>query len=329
MLTQPTFLSGEYLSFNVICQRWHKRHPDQPQLTPGGMLNPSTGKAEAPIRAIFAQDNINGDIPDFIFIAGDTTKKNYLARLRHAARHGENIFWLFRKPVLSSNWRVQGQVRVANVFDLSHPDLHAQLKALGYILSCADDQWQLYGPDGAAFSKPRAIDFVLQVRAAGEEDEDGEIFSEGKRTRREVLVRNDQTLFAARVRLRYGGCVITGLPAAPKGQECWLEAAHIISDKTEDKNLRDNSVNNGLYLRRDLHRLFDLNLLMIDAAKGRIHLDREKLGKQVYDHYTSLDGLRCALWDAVPPATRRRLRSHNQRLLQGRDNPLLNITKMK
>lgn len=73
---------------------------------------------------------------------------------------------------------------------------------------------------------------------------------------RQIKERYGQTKFRSLLRQRYGDqCMISGLKLLDV-----IEAAHISPYRGVD----DNSPDNGLLLRADLHTLFDLNLLGIN-----------------------------------------------------------------
>jgi putative restriction endonuclease len=81
---------------------------------------------------------------------------------------------------------------------------------------------------------------------------------------RSVAVRRGQPQFRAQlIRLYNGRCCISGCDA-----EAALEAAHI----TPYKGDHTNTPQNGLLLRADLHTLFDLFELTIDASSHRVQL---------------------------------------------------------
>ncbi|MEV6417970.1 HNH endonuclease [Kribbella sp. NPDC051718] len=81
---------------------------------------------------------------------------------------------------------------------------------------------------------------------------------------RSIAVRRGQRQFRAElVRLYNGRCCISGCDAEPA-----LEAAHI----TPYKGDHTNTPQNGLLLRADLHTLFDLFELTVDASSHRIRL---------------------------------------------------------
>lgn len=98
-----------------------------------------------------------------------------------------------------------------------------------------------------------------------------------------VRVREGQGAFRRTLLAVYDGCAVTGtrLDAA-------LDAAHI----TSYKGLASHDVRNGLILRKDIHRLFDLNLLTMEDD-GTVRVAPE-VTEPVY---RELDGLSARLPD--------------------------------
>lgn len=91
----------------------------------------------------------------------------------------------------------------------------------------------------------------------------------------EIVRRRGQPKFRKDLIRAYGGkCAVTGCEI-----EAVLEAAHIIPYMDGDTN----HVVNGLLLRADVHTLFDLGVLKIDAT-GRIHIADALFGS-VYEKY--------------------------------------------
>jgi hypothetical protein len=77
---------------------------------------------------------------------------------------------------------------------------------------------------------------------------------------RDIETRDEQSGFRESVLLSFGGCcAISGLED-PRA----LEAAHLATFETA----RDNTVGNGVLLRRDLHALFDANQLGLAPPKN-------------------------------------------------------------
>ena len=92
------------------------------------------------------------------------------------------------------------------------------------------------------------------------DDEDGR-----RRVMREVAVRQGQAKFREGLLEAYDGrCAVTRCAA-----QAVLQAAHI----TPYRGTNTNSVQNGLLLRADLHNLFDLGLIQIDADSLEIVVD--------------------------------------------------------
>ncbi|WP_225616683.1 HNH endonuclease [Variovorax sp. 38R] len=96
-----------------------------------------------------------------------------------------------------------------------------------------------------------------------------------KKVLAEVVRRRGQPKFRKDLIKAYDGkCAVTGCEI-----EAVLEAAHIIPYMDGDTN----HVVNGLLLRADVHTLFDLGLLKIDAT-GRIHIADPLFGS-IYEPY--------------------------------------------
>ncbi|GAA4873469.1 HNH endonuclease [Serinicoccus chungangensis] len=70
-----------------------------------------------------------------------------------------------------------------------------------------------------------------------------------------IAIRQGQTAFRNALLEVYAGCAVTGTRFAPA-----LDAAHIYPYK----GVQSNEVRNGLILRKDIHRLFDLDLLALE-----------------------------------------------------------------
>ncbi len=82
-----------------------------------------------------------------------------------------------------------------------------------------------------------------------------------------IAARRGQAAFRSRLLEAYDGCcAISGCSIGPV-----LEAAHIVPYRGDHTN----AVTNGLLLRADLHTLFDLDLLRIDASSLAVELDIE------------------------------------------------------
>ena len=128
---------------------------------------------------------------------------------------------------------------------------------------------------------------VLAVSAAPDENPSSDARTGRERVLASITARRGQRAFRqALLRAYEGRCAVTGTDA-----EAVLEAAHI---RPYDGSAT-NRVANGLLLRADIHTLFDLDLLRIDAG-GRVTIDsvlREPA-------YRELDG--CTLRRPADPA---------------------------
>lgn len=79
-----------------------------------------------------------------------------------------------------------------------------------------------------------------------------------------IVRREGQPAFRRELLMEYGGaCSISGCTVA-----ALLEAAHIVPYRGEHTNL----ASNGLLLRADIHKLFDLHLLYIDPETRQVNL---------------------------------------------------------
>ena len=124
--------------------------------------------------------------------------------------------------------------------------------------------------------KEGGIDRFLQP-----EDGDDIVIEESDLSPREAIFqsvkrRRGQTKFRNSLRKRYRDtCVVTGCRIVDL-----LEAAHIRTMS----GLDDNSLENGLLLRADIHTLFDLNFLWIEPDTLRVCLDAS-IAKSEYADY--------------------------------------------
>ena len=100
-----------------------------------------------------------------------------------------------------------------------------------------------------------------------------------KKARRDVIERPGQLKFKSRLMVVYDGkCCISGCSV-----EQALDGAHI--DKYYGP--ASDHPQNGLLLRRDLHALFDADLLAIDPHSRKVHLSRDVLSSR---DYTAMNG---------------------------------------
>nr|WP_297387178.1 HNH endonuclease signature motif containing protein [uncultured Roseateles sp.] len=117
-----------------------------------------------------------------------------------------------------------------------------------------------------------------------------------------IVQREGQPAFRQTLLHAYGGaCAISGCAV-----EALLEAAHIVPYRGPHTNVAQN----GLLLRADLHKLFDLHLLSIDPVTRVVRLSEELKGSE----YACLDGiaLRRTSEPAMAPASEA-LRHHEER----------------
>lgn len=92
-----------------------------------------------------------------------------------------------------------------------------------------------------------------------------------------IALRQGQSAFRSRLLKAYDGrCAITGCEVVAT-----LEAAHILPYR----GTHTNAVNNGLLLRADIHTLFDLGLIWVDA-KSKVQVASSLLGSS----YEALKG---------------------------------------
>ena len=101
--------------------------------------------------------------------------------------------------------------------------------------------------------------------------------------RRTIVQRRGQPLFRAELIQAYDGrCAVTGCTAIEA-----LEAAHIVPYLGEQTNV----VGNGVLLRADIHTLFDLGLISIDARSMFVVIH----AKLMHTEYAELAGKRLSL----------------------------------
>ncbi|MEP3889016.1 MAG: HNH endonuclease [Hellea sp.] len=81
----------------------------------------------------------------------------------------------------------------------------------------------------------------------------------------EILTRPNQSEFRRDVIKRFKGrCALTGCRVLEA-----MEAAHIVPIAEDGSD----EAKNGILLRRDIHRLFDLDLILISPKNGNVKLD--------------------------------------------------------
>lgn len=121
----------------------------------------------------------------------------------------------------------------------------------------------------------RSLNVISTEHPAGSDNKS--IIEERRRVLREIALRRGQARFRRRLIGRYGaacqisGCAFTGL----------IEAAHVSPYALSS----DNSADNGLLLRSDLHTLFDLGLLGIipQTLEVLVHPAAKLSGYDLFD----------------------------------------------
>jgi len=311
-------LPGEQLTFDEIALRYARQHPDEKALTVRGLLSPSTSYRALRIRAVFAGEESNSPLEDLLFISDDNERKNYLRRFEHYLK-SQQPFAYFRRSGEASRdnlWQVMGESRVYAMLDPHSAAAQNLLASRGYQLALMredenDAYWQLFDPQARpCFPLSRPVQFIVvlstpQHRAPTAVMAGMEV---GRRVKESLFQRASQEAFLTAVKARYGGCVITGTRLTDRPVWPWVEACHIDTRENSEGGLADNSVDNGLFLRSDLQRLFLNKLISIDGESGKIRFHPDVENRQsISPCYQALEGQVCALWDAVPPATRQRL----------------------
>ncbi|SFN63787.1 HNH endonuclease [Izhakiella capsodis] len=311
-------ISGEWLSFDDIAQRYALKFPADKALTARGLLSPSTTNKSWIIRAVFARQQVNGPLVDLLFICGDDERKKYLQRFEHAMAN-QQAFYYFRRDLALENksrWQVIGEVKVCAMLDPASPMAQNLMTRRGYTLSlmrrdCDKELWQLFDSQSqACFANTLALQFIVVL--SGERlMQNGGVYpgtQVGTRVKKYLLARADNADFQRAVKARYGACVITGTLLTGEYSWPWVEACHIDVSENEQGVIADNSVDNGLFLRSDLQRLYSSQRLSIDGDTGEVHL-RQLLqeDRTLLPFYQALDGQVCVLWSQVPAATRVRL----------------------
>lgn len=309
---------GQILSFDEIAARYHQRYPDEKALTPHGLLTPATASKHRIIRAVFASRECHIALDDLLFIAHDNERKNYLQRFEYYLQQ-QSTFPYFRRPATEAawnRWRVMGESRVLAMLDPASIMAQSLLAQRGYQLTLLrsdeeDEYWQLYDRHGQpCFEHARRLQFLVVLLLPTQPPASGVIAGTrvGRRVMARLWQRAGQQAFTSAVRERYGACVITGTRLGDEQAWPWVEACHVDSSENEQGYVLDNSVDNGLFLRSDLQRLYASGRLRIDARAGTIHFRRMLVeDAALLASYQQLDGQVCALWSLVPEPTRQRL----------------------
>ncbi|WP_130835296.1 HNH endonuclease signature motif containing protein [[Erwinia] mediterraneensis] len=313
-------LPGAHLSFEEIAMRYARLHPEEKELTARALLTPSVSPRKLVIRAVFAHQQSNSPLEDLLFISSDNERKNYLRRFEHYLKSQQSFHYFRRIPEDQKEnlWKVMGKSQVYAMIDPHSADAQHLLNSRGYklVLMRQDEQesyWQLFDREAhPCFATSRRIQFIVVLSTPQQKVPTAVMpgTEVGRQVKAKVLQRASQAEFVAALKTRYGACVITGTRLIERYRWPWLEACHINTAENEEGFLADNSVDNGLFLRSDLQRLFINGLLSIDADSGRVHFHPgAEAQENISLFYQEIEGRVCALWDAVPPATRERLRA--------------------
>lgn len=312
-------IPGELMTFDEIAQRYALRFPEEKELTARALLSPSTSYRNLVIRAIFANDETNSPLEDLLFICNDNERKNYLRRLEMYLKQQQTFFYFRRtaQAKQANRWKVMGESRVYAMLDPASAAAQNLINSRGYKLSMMrregdDEYWQLFDTQAhPCFAVSRRIQFLVVLTSPLLNVPAGVIAGTqvGRQVKAKVWQRASQAEFVTAVKARYGACMITGTTLAEHAHFPWVEACHIDLQENEEGFLLDNSADNGLFLRSDLHRLFLNRLLTIDAESGAVHFRQRFEGDEnLRDHYAAINGAVCALWDQVPEATRAKLK---------------------
>ncbi|MEQ9909388.1 HNH endonuclease signature motif containing protein [Pectobacterium odoriferum] len=304
------FKIGNSYSFQEAMELYKRDNTNCPGLTQGGFLNPAKGSSSTLIRAIFAREDINGPLPNFLFISGDNENRNYFSRMKKIMEE-EKGFLYFNK--VGDSWIYRGESQIIRLLEPSSFEAMEALNEEGYRLEVVgyknnEPYWQLIKDDRYLFEKPRIIEFVAAVNLQSSPS----LFNKTEdivigRVREAIIrIRLDQKLFSTSVSKLYKNkCIITH---APKIKESlYVQACHISNEKDSDYNFLDNSSNNGVLLRADLHALFDKGLLTIDAKTGIVTFASKEL--QLF--YSEYHKKQCKSWELVPSKARENISKIN------------------
>ena len=143
-------------------------------------------------------------------------------------------------------------------FDLYDPNVHG----VWALVDVGEDKLR---PRFLGSSDELSLEGIREVLATGglfDITEDAR-----RRTLSLIAQRDGQPAFRKALLAAYEGrCAVTGCAV-----EELLEAAHIVPYRGAHTNL----IGNGLLLRADLHKMFDLHLFRIDPASHTVHLSEE------------------------------------------------------
>lgn len=319
-------LPGEVLTFEEIAWRYAQRYPEEKLLTARGLLSPSTSQHSLTIRAVFASHEPDTPFDELLFISDDNDRKNYLRRFEYYLQQ-QAVFHYFRRTGLprqtdskptETRWKVMGESRVFAMLDPLSPAAQHLLQSRGYTLLMMHQDnnnplWQLFDPHGkACFAAARTIQFIVVLLCDGRTPPAGVMAGTrvGRRVKSHLWQHASELSFQSAVKARYGSaCVITGTVLNQDMGLPWVEACHIIDDENEDGMLLDTSIDNGLFLRSDLLKLFISRRLHIDGEQGIVRFRQGiPADARLVEFYRDIDGKACALWAMVPQKTRDRLR---------------------
>lgn len=300
---------GDNLTFKEIDDKFRRDNLDPRGLPNSGFMRPN-GKNKLP-RAIFAKASLNGFVDDLLFV-GDINGK-YRPNIERLLNSNISI-WIFRRiNDRDVTWRVVGEAKIEALLLPSANQLKEILANSGHRLKKEGDLWQLLNEKNEPqFKVARSFSYAVHLSYKNQRSnfsyhDDDEI---GRRVNREVLVRLDQDKLRALLLRKYSGCVVSGLAHGGK-LATWIEAAHINDDKNDEMHFRYNTLNNGLLLRSDLHRLFDAHFLSINPDSGVVELFTRDT--EVLEHYKDINRNKCKLWDEVQSQVNMRfLRKHYQ-----------------
>lgn len=124
----------------------------------------------------------------------------------------------------------------------------------------------------------RIAEFAISVADIRQRELSGDISDQDlrKKVLAEIHRRQGQPMFRQALLKAYNGkCAVSGCSTTDL-----LDAAHIIPYRGEHTN----AVRNGLLLRTDIHRLFDLGLISIDPSTRAIGIS-DKLNGTIYEAY--------------------------------------------
>ncbi len=142
-----------------------------------------------------------------------------------------------------------------------------------------DAWWQLFNMhSNPCFPQSQRIQFIVVLSTPGHKTPAAVMpgTEVGRRVKAKVLQRASQAEFMAAVKARYGACVITGTSLIDQHPWPWVEACHIDTRENDEGFLADNSVDNGLFLRSDLQRLFVNRMISIDGDSGKVRFNGDE-----------------------------------------------------